>query len=476
MAEFPEGYREVSPEDRKKAQAFFDYGRAAASTGNYDYAIELYLNGFKSDPDAVAAHQELRDISMRRKASGGKGMKMFDAMRLKKNTKDDRENLLNMEKLLAYDPGNSDHMLGIAESAKKAGYYDTVNWIAPILMHAEADGGKPDAGKFLAIKDILCVIKNFKLAQDAIYIAMRLKPGDMDLQSESRRIGAEMTMHGAGYDKGGSFRDQVKDMDAQRRLLDQDKEITTDDDMNTRLVVAAEKEANDNPNEPSKALKLAEILVKTAKPLNIERAVKLLEEWYVKTQQFSFRRKIGQIRIWQMMQEEKAKIAAAAAAGNTPEGIAELEAYQTKRREKELEILKEWAEAYPTEGAIRFQIGRRQLELKQYEEAVGSFQVARNDPKLRVDAAMLLAQSFSEGGYLDEADDTLSTLIRDYANQEDAKFKEMLYLRGRVLEQKGQNNEAYKLYSKVFQLEAGYRDVAARVKRLRPPPGGQSNS
>ena len=49
MAELPEGYRDIPEEERTKAQKFFDYGRKASGTGNFDYAITLYLQGLEVD-------------------------------------------------------------------------------------------------------------------------------------------------------------------------------------------------------------------------------------------------------------------------------------------------------------------------------------------------------------------------------------------------------------------------------------------
>jgi len=42
------------------------------------------MQGFGIDPDSVEAHQALRDISMKRKVSGGKSLGMFEAMKLKR--------------------------------------------------------------------------------------------------------------------------------------------------------------------------------------------------------------------------------------------------------------------------------------------------------------------------------------------------------------------------------------------------------
>ena len=81
MAEIPEGYRQIPEEDQKKATAFFAKGQTVAGTGNYDYAIEMYVQGLNMDPEATDAHQILRDFSMKRKASGGKPMGMREKWR-----------------------------------------------------------------------------------------------------------------------------------------------------------------------------------------------------------------------------------------------------------------------------------------------------------------------------------------------------------------------------------------------------------
>ena len=154
MAEVPEGYKEVPPEDRAKAKVFFDRGRTVAGTGNFEYAISMYLNGFELDPDAMEVHQELRDISMKRKASGGKAIGFLEAMKLKRPTSDDKANMINSEKLMSFDPGNTDHMQSLMQSAYRGGYWDTVLWIGPIFQKANADDKKPDFNKFIVLRDI----------------------------------------------------------------------------------------------------------------------------------------------------------------------------------------------------------------------------------------------------------------------------------------------------------------------------------
>ena len=63
MADLPQGYRDIPEAERAKAQKFFDQGKKVADTGNYEYAIEMYLQGLSIDPENTDAHQALRDIS-----------------------------------------------------------------------------------------------------------------------------------------------------------------------------------------------------------------------------------------------------------------------------------------------------------------------------------------------------------------------------------------------------------------------------
>src|SRR3954451_20675043 len=116
--ELPAGYRAIPPEDQKKAQVFFDRGKTVADTGNFEYGIELHFQGLSIDPENTVAHQAMREISLKRKASGGKALGMFEKMKLTKASKEDfKSNMLNAEKLLAYDPGNRDFMLSMFDNA-----------------------------------------------------------------------------------------------------------------------------------------------------------------------------------------------------------------------------------------------------------------------------------------------------------------------------------------------------------------------
>jgi tetratricopeptide (TPR) repeat protein len=467
VAQHIEGYIEVSDEDRKKAQVWFGHAAKPAGQGNYDYAIELYINGLTADPEAVEAHQTLRDISLKRKASGGKALGMFEAMKLKRPSKDDKQNLLNAEKLLAFDPGNTDHMLWLIQSAYKAGCYDTVLWIGPILQKANADSPKPDVHKFLALKDIYRGLKKYKLAVEACHYALQLRPDDMDLQKELKDLGAMQTMADANY--GGSFRDAIKDKDAQDRLIEGDKDVRTEDSL-MRSIKEAQAEYAAEPNEPGKLLKLVEALERTDTMEHENHAIELLEAAYKKTGQFRHRGRAGQIKMKQLSRMERTLRAEAA---RNPGDKEAQDTYRQFRIEKAEEELKEYqlaSEAYPTDLSIKYQIAQRLFELGKHDEAIPKFQEAVQDAKVRNDATIYLGRAFLEAGFVDESVDTLKGLVESYQIQGDERAKQIYYYFARALEAQGDTAASIKAYSKVAQWDFNYRDVQSRIKALRAKP------
>lgn len=468
MAEIPQGYHDVPEADRLKGQVFFERGRTVAATGNFEYSIEMYLQGLNMDPDAIEGHQALRDISLKRKAGGGKDLGMFEKMKSKRPTRDDKQNMLNAEKMLAYDPGNTDQMISILQNAHRAGFYDTVMWLGPILQKANAESIKPppEFNKFIILKDIYKDLKQWKLATDACQHAVRLHPDDMDLQTEMKNLGAQHTMDEGRYGKAGSFRNSMRDSDRQAKLIEEDKDVRSLDSL-TRASKEAQAVYEADPDDPAKFIRLIESLERTETPEFENQAIELLQQMYEKTKQFRFRQRIGRINMKQLARMERTKRAALLANPNDEALRKDYSDFKTEQAGYELKEYQVWSENYPTEAPLRYEIAVRLFLLHRYNDAIPVFQQSRADPKLKTDSAIFLARSFYESGFIDEAAETLDGLINEYQLRGDNRSKEMHYWRARALEDKKQNDPALKLYSQVAQWDFNYRDVQARIKRLR---------
>jgi hypothetical protein len=462
--ELPPGYRAIPPEDQKKALAFFDRGRTVADTGNFEYGIELHIQGLSIDPENVEAHKALRDISLKRKASGGKDLGMMERMKLNKTVKDDpKSTMLNGEKALAYDPGNMDKMLNVFQQAIKAGFYDSAIWIGSVLLKANTDHPKPELNKFLALKDGYKSFDQWRLAVEACNYALRLRPDDMDLQKELKDLSAQNTLTEGKYGVAKSFRESIRDMDKQKRLLDEERDYQSDDFL-VRKAREAEIDWKNNLDDMAFFSKYIDALRATESLEHENKAISLLDDMYKTSHQFKWRQKLGEIKIAQLSRMERTM---RTDMQRDPEMKKE---YAKFIRQKLTEELSEWqliVENYPTDTTARFNVAQRMFLLGQFQEAIPVFQQVRQDPKFRVAGSVLLGRAFLEAGFADEAVETLKTTLDDYPAKGDDKSLDMYYWYGRALEITNDNGGAIRQYSQVAQINFNYRDVQERIKRLR---------
>jgi tetratricopeptide (TPR) repeat protein len=293
-----------------------------------------------------------------------------------------------------------------------------------------------------------------------------MRPDDMDLQTEMKNLGAQHTMTEGKYGNAGSFRDSIKDMAGQSKLMAGDKDIHNVDVM-AGIIADAEAEYAKDPNEPGKLMKLVDALVKTESPEYENRAIELLEETFQRTRQFRFRHNVGKIKLAQLSRMERSLRANLQANPTDPAARQQYAQFVQEKTQEELTELQLWVENYPTETSYRMEVAKRMFDLKRYSDAIPMFQQVRNDPKYRVDAGIYLGQAFLGAEFIEEAIDTLKGIIDEYQLKGDDRSKRMTYWYARALEQKGEIPDAIKAYSQVAMMEFNYRDVQARIKKLR---------
>jgi len=112
---------------------FFQRAQAMAAEGHLDYAIDLYLDGLRDDPGNIDAHQALREVALLRNARGGGDLSTIAKMKLRRPGADAVEDMLNIEKLLAYDPNNRDWIAAAIRHADAAGLAATKQWFFNVL-------------------------------------------------------------------------------------------------------------------------------------------------------------------------------------------------------------------------------------------------------------------------------------------------------------------------------------------------------
>jgi tetratricopeptide (TPR) repeat protein len=120
-------------------------------------------------------------------------------------------------------------------------------------------------------------------------------------------------------------------------------------------------------------------------------------------------------------------------------------------------------EKYPTDLVIRFEMGVLYFQSGKIGEAIQEFQKAQNNPNKRLAALSYLAQCFAKRKMFDLAARTLQNAIKEKAAFDEEK-KDLIYNLGSVLEAMGKKDEAIEQFKQIYENDAGYRDVSAKVE------------
>jgi tetratricopeptide (TPR) repeat protein len=134
--------------------------------------------------------------------------------------------------------------------------------------------------------------------------------------------------------------------------------------------------------------------------------------------------------------------------------------------ELELEDFRERVRMHPGDAALRLQLGRRLMRLEQLDEALAEFQKANADPRVRRDALFHMAQCFQQKGFADLARKEYQHALEGVV-QVDERAKEILYNLGDLAAAEQNGEEARSFYARIYEVDIGYRDVAAKMEEFR---------
>lgn len=447
-----------------KGKAFFDRADQVASTGNWDFAIEMYLDGISREPESVdRGHKPLRDVSLKRKQQGGKGPGMMETLKLGPG-KDPVVNLRNAEFLMAKEPGSVQYMERVLQAATKLELKEVIKWICDIMLEAQKLAPKKDKRVLTVITKAYGELDEFSSAVAAGRLAVDAFPMDAALKDSLRALEAHDTIDRGGYGKKDhEFTDAVKDKGKQKELMELDRQQQSRAFLEEQIA-KARKDYEATPTVPGKVHGLADALLKIEEEGYENEAIDVLDKAYRDTGTYAFRLKVGDIKMKQM----KRQYAKLVAAGDR----AAAKAQAQKQLEFELAEFADRAANYPTDLGIKFELGRRQLLSGKVDEALASFQTASRDPRRHVQSLVLLGQCFSRKGWFREASDSLERALQTEMTEE--RKKEVLYNLADVKEKMADHGgsredlaKAQEYLSQVAQIDFNYKDVRDRIEALR---------
>lgn len=456
--------------DLVKARAFFERAKKVAETNNFDYAIDMYLEGLRYAPDALEeGHLPLGELALQRKGKGGKKPSLLEKVKRLRG-KSPLEQMLNAEYLFAKDPGHLPYAEAMLKAAVTGGYEKTANWIANLIFQTNNAAEKPSLQTYLLLKDSYARLGVFDKALAACQRACKLKPGDGQLADDFKNLSAELTMARGKYDMEGDFRQSIKDREEQEKLQSQQSVVKTEDYRLAAVQDARKKYAQD-PNLPMNIFNLAESLSDLQNDQAENEAIQLLENAYKAKNDFSFKQRAGLLRIKQLKRRIKEAKTALDTNPNDAQAKANLEELSAQLTDFELGHYQLCVQNYPTDLQAKYEYGIRLLRNKQYNEAIPLLQEAQKDPRRKIAAMDKIGFCFFMKGWFADAIDVFTQAIDSYEIKDDSIAKELRYNLARAYEENGDKEKALEIYRKIAQLDFAYKDVSQRVDKLRGTQG-----
>jgi len=456
----------ISETGRDAAALFFAKAAKAADGGNVDYAIDMYIQGLRHDPEALEdGHLPLCKLGLQRQSKGGKRPTMVDrAKGLRAKTALDQ--LLNAEYLFVKDPSHLPYAEAMLRAAVAGQYFKVADWIANLIFQTNNMADRPSFQTYILLKDSYAALEQYDKSLAACQKAMKLRPDKDDLSTDFKNLSAELTMARGKYDEEGDFRKAIKDPKKQEYLYAQDRVVKTQD-WRILAVYEARKALQGNPDLPKNIYNLGAALSDLETDEGDAEAVKLLEEAFQTHSNFSFQEKAGNLRIKHIKRKIRQAQTALEKDPDDAQVQAEIAHAQKQLNELELKHYQDCVNNYPTDRRFKYELAQRLAQHKKYDEAIPLFQEARKDPARKLQSMNHIGLCFFHKGWMSDAIDVFSQALDEHEIKDDYMGKELRYNLARAYESQGNGENALDIYRKIAQSDFGYRDVCERVEKLR---------
>ncbi len=120
-------------------------------------------------------------------------------------------------------------------------------------------------------------------------------------------------------------------------------------------------------------------------------------------------------------------------------------------------------EQNPTDPQLRYELGEALYQSKEYSEAIPHLQQATRNPHIRIRVLLLLGRTFNAKGMTDLAVKQLKDANDELVTMDSTK-KEVLYELGLIYANSERKTEALDCFKQIYEVDSGYRDIAARVE------------
>lgn len=440
---------------------------SAMQLKNYGYTIQLLQSVMKTVPEFLGARQLARKAAIARSASkksllSGLSTASFSVMKVSSLVKKDpRAALEAVEKILENEPYNAQANLLLRDAAMALEMPETATFAYETIL----EGAPKDTKVMHDLAKHFIDIQEPEKAVEIYNKILEVTPGDLTAIKGSKDASARASMLRGGWEKEEStYRDLIKDKD-EAVSLEQKSRVIRSTEMIDQQLADLHKQIEAQPDNVDLSRRIGELYEQRE---DYASAVQWLEYAFQLGggADLALARRASDLRIRQYdetLRQWEEYIATAPGDDEIASARAQIEQIKTERDEVRLEEAKKRVERNPTDLSFRYELGDILLSLGRAQDAIPELQKARQNPNVRTRAMLLLGRCYEIKNMFDLAAKTLSDAVGELAGMDGTK-KEILYTLGIIYEKMGNKEKYLECMKQIYEVEYGYRDVAARVE------------
>jgi tetratricopeptide (TPR) repeat protein len=461
LAELPRDLREL-----------YEKGNAALQKKNYDYAIAIYNQILSREPAFYPCREALRSVQFSKAGPGGAGgffKKVFGtasaspllAKAQVQVRTEPKDALATCEQILNSDPNNTTAHKLLAEAALSLGLVKT----AVLSLEIASRNNPGDLAVAQRLAEALTEAGQISRAQSVYTEILKANPNNPAISLALKNLAAQRTMSESGYEGlesgTGSYRDILKDQ-KQAVALEQEGRQVKSEDVASELIREYQQRLEAEPNNRRLLRSIAELY---AQKKDFDTALEYFNQITTVEGQAdpALEKAISDTKLRKLDHE------ISLLTDSTAEAESRRKALKAEREDLAIAEARRRVERYPNDLTFRFELGQLLFEAGRISDAIQEFQKSQHNPNKKVQSLCYLGRCFLQRGMFDLAARSLQNAIAEKAVFDDEK-KDLIYALGNVLEKQAKTEEAIAQYKLIYEIDIGFKDVAAKVDAYYASP------
>jgi len=431
----------------------------AARRRNYDFAVELYQQILEIEPDQGDARAGLRR-ALKQRAEQKKGGKLLAkiggagplaaAKALAKARRWDAA-IKGLERYLAGNPLDVRANLALGECCENAEHFHSAcavyEFIAEIAPK-NSEGLRRAGAMMYRTGEHAKALEFYERA-------LEIDPRDQDAIKARKNLAAETALTQGRYESVGHSREQIKDKE-EASSLERGQRIHKSEGELREELERLEGRLAESASDPDLLAELGELHRRLG---DAEAALEFIERaMEYRRDSFDLAKEHGELKL-KVLKKRIAKADKLEDSERANKAEVELRAFEIKFAQQLLAFR-------PGDAQLRLDLARRHLRSGDHDTAISELQQVTSDPRVEREARFFLGQAFHAKGFPDLARKEFLKALQE-GTRLDERSKEILYNLASIAEASGEVEEARSYYTRVFEVDISYRDVAQKMEGFK---------